>query len=672
VGARGKLYPDVQGQSILLERTDELDEIAALEERRSTGDGRLMELLVEGDPRVRLQAAEALGRLPFPTHGNDVTAALCDALEDPVGEVRAAAAFGLGLRKDPASVRVLLAFWNDEDPVVRARLVDAGGRIGNAALRKRVLASLRDAEVAVVMQAAIAPHRWDPELPDAWEANEALVRLLGSGEELHTELVWRALFTLQRRKAEVGRGAYVEHRNSPDARARIFAAKGLAALEPDDKVVVTLVEMSRDPDWRVVAEAVRGLGRARTMGAATAVLDAVEHPSPHVRRIAIGALDGSIEVDRRRSMGALWRGVRDLSSAVRGASVEGLARHLPNKEALGVVRDRAVDPDPLVREGAARGAAHAPGSLQVVLKLVDDPVRRVAQAAIGTLAELDDPEAREVLRRIVLADDRDSGERSVAVTALADDPEPGDLGVLRAAWSAAPQEGELAEELRFTLLEAIARVADGDDGDAKALLMRAAESDPAAWPRQVARRELAERWNVRVPATVPAEPDPTETGSSRVALAGRDFPLWEVNPLVEVLTPFGGMVFELLPAEAPQHVHNFLEHARRGNYDGLNFHRVVPDFVVQGGDPRGDGRGGASWRGDALRHEFTPRATLRGSLGMPRHEDPDSGGAQLFVTHRPTPHLDGRYTIFGILRVGGDVLDRLDVDDRILSVRVLN
>ena len=132
------------------------------------------------------------------------------------------------------------------------------------------------------------------------------------------------------------------------------------------------------------------------------------------------------------------------------------------------------------------------------------------------------------------------------------------------------------------------------------------------------------------------------------------------------------MVFELLPAEAPLHVHSFTKLVEAGHYDGLVFHRVVPDFVIQGGDYRGDGNGAQPARGEALRQEFTPRKYVRGSLGMPRNEDPDSGGSQIFVTHRPTPHLDGQYTLFGELRAGGEVLDRIEAGDHIQGVRLLD
>jgi peptidyl-prolyl cis-trans isomerase B (cyclophilin B) len=131
------------------------------------------------------------------------------------------------------------------------------------------------------------------------------------------------------------------------------------------------------------------------------------------------------------------------------------------------------------------------------------------------------------------------------------------------------------------------------------------------------------------------------------------------------------MVFELFPDETPLHVHNFLELARSGYYKDTPFHRVVPDFVIQGGDYRGDGNGGQTWDGEVLPGEFTPRKFARGALGMPRNEDPDSGGSQIFVTQRETPHLDGRYTVFGQLLEGEGVLDTIEIGDRILGVRLL-
>jgi peptidyl-prolyl cis-trans isomerase B (cyclophilin B) len=145
---------------------------------------------------------------------------------------------------------------------------------------------------------------------------------------------------------------------------------------------------------------------------------------------------------------------------------------------------------------------------------------------------------------------------------------------------------------------------------------------------------------------------------------------FERRPRMKLVTSRGELVFELFSDEAPEHVANLVELARRDHYDGLTFHRVVPDFVVQGGCFRGDGNGGGTWRGreDELPHEISPRKYVRGSLGMPRWDYVNSGGSQFFVAHRATPHLDGRYTIFGELREGFDVLDQLEVGDTIVDV----
>ena len=94
------------------------------------------------------------------------------------------------------------------------------------------------------------------------------------------------------------------------------------------------------------------------------------------------------------------------------------------------------------------------------------------------------------------------------------------------------------------------------------------------------------------------------------------------------------------------------------------FHRVVPNFVVQAGDPRGDGNGGPGY---AIRDELNRHRYLRGTLGMAL-SGPDTGGSQFFVTHSPQPHLDGGYTVFGQLADGADVLDRIVQGDRIVRV----
>jgi peptidyl-prolyl cis-trans isomerase B (cyclophilin B) len=113
-------------------------------------------------------------------------------------------------------------------------------------------------------------------------------------------------------------------------------------------------------------------------------------------------------------------------------------------------------------------------------------------------------------------------------------------------------------------------------------------------------------------------------------------------------------------------VETFRELAERRYFDGTVIHRVVPDFVVQAGDPRGDGSGGP---GFAIRDELNPLPYVRGSVGMAL-SGPDTGGSQWFVTLSPQPHLEGGYTVFGKVSAGDEMLDRIEKDDRLLSFRV--
>jgi peptidyl-prolyl cis-trans isomerase B (cyclophilin B) len=117
---------------------------------------------------------------------------------------------------------------------------------------------------------------------------------------------------------------------------------------------------------------------------------------------------------------------------------------------------------------------------------------------------------------------------------------------------------------------------------------------------------------------------------------------------------------ELFGDDAPQTVANFLRLARKGFFDGLTFHRVVPDFVVQGGCPRGDGWGDPGW---TIRSEFNRHRYERGTVGI-AHDGKDTGGSQFFVTLSPQPHLDGRYTVFGRVIDGMDVVERIERGDR--------
>ena len=140
-----------------------------------------------------------------------------------------------------------------------------------------------------------------------------------------------------------------------------------------------------------------------------------------------------------------------------------------------------------------------------------------------------------------------------------------------------------------------------------------------------------------------------------------------VSIQVYIDTDRGSIQIELAVLDAPLTVESFLALARKGFFNGLTVHRVVPDFVIQGGDPRGDGEGGPGY---TIRDELNERPYLRGTVGMALDPWPDTGGSQFFITHSPQPHLDAKYTVFGRVIAGMDVVDQIQQGDVIRQVRI--
>lgn len=123
----------------------------------------------------------------------------------------------------------------------------------------------------------------------------------------------------------------------------------------------------------------------------------------------------------------------------------------------------------------------------------------------------------------------------------------------------------------------------------------------------------------------------------------------------------GGVIELVLFAEtAPNHVANFVSLARRGYYDGVTFHRVIPGFMAQGGDPTGSGGGGPGY---TVRAEFSELRHVRGTLSMARTPDPNSAGSQFFICFAPAPFLDRQYTVFGQVETGLEVVDAITPRD---------
>ena len=135
------------------------------------------------------------------------------------------------------------------------------------------------------------------------------------------------------------------------------------------------------------------------------------------------------------------------------------------------------------------------------------------------------------------------------------------------------------------------------------------------------------------------------------------------NPIVSILMDDGKTIrLELYPDKAPITVENFLKLVKSGFYDGLCFHRIIPGFMIQGGDPKGNGCGGPGW---SIKGEFRSNGVpndlkhVRSVISMARAMDPNSAGSQFFIMHADAPHLDGEYAAFGSVIEGMDEVDRI-------------
>ncbi len=144
-----------------------------------------------------------------------------------------------------------------------------------------------------------------------------------------------------------------------------------------------------------------------------------------------------------------------------------------------------------------------------------------------------------------------------------------------------------------------------------------------------------------------------------------------VSPIRAIIkTNQGDIAVTLFADQTPVTVANFLNLAQRGYYNGISFHRVIKDFMIQGGDPTGSGAGGPGY---TFEDEFVPslKHSKPGILSM-ANRGPATNGSQFFITHVPTPWLDGKHTVFGEVTSGQDVVDRISQGDKIQSIEILD
>jgi len=367
------------------------------------------------------------------------------------------------------------------------------------------------------------------------------------------------------------------------------------------------VKLLSDPDPYVRAEAAAAFGAAKAAGEFPSSV--FEDSSAHVRAAAADAVAATGDPSLAGSLEVMAHSDTPMP---RGRALLALAKLRGGAEAVRLSRART-DPHWWVRSKAFEASALLPDAGEILSHGVLDPDPRVAAQALESLSSSTSPFAVPAIESVLRNPKAQLEPLGTAIDAAAERKSPSFAGALQASWARADLTAELRDSLRKALKAS----------------------------------------GVEVKAGPPLDPPKT-------------FPPLAASPVLVLETERGTVELLLDISVAPNTAAAIADTARRGVYDGTVWHRVVTAFVVQGADPRGSGWGDDGFR---LVDEVNRLPFLRGTLGMPK-AGPDTGGCQLFVSLVPTPHLDGRYTAFGLVLKGMDVLDVLEPGDKILTARL--
>jgi cyclophilin family peptidyl-prolyl cis-trans isomerase len=672
----------------------EVREILTFQDQRSLGDGRLLSYLTSADANLRYRAAVALANLQDST----TIAALMPLLDDSEPNVRAAAAFALGQLGSPTPQGSLLARLKTEAaPQVLARVLEALGKIGDEQALDEVAAYHEPREVSGDLAISIARFalRGVKDERSIWRCFDLV------GDE-RPDVRWRALYALWRSAPhglidiELAKRveAFTKLAADPDVDVRMNLVILLGKLTSSDALDLLRAaqEAEQGPkSWQVQVQLVRSLAafapaNPELLGEFPEFLNSANDDVAIAALQALGGLP-SESIQSSEDSTKIKEVLLRLASTknpgaeiARGEAFVDLAKFFPEEF---VARNFLSAQDLSIREKskAIEAVSLIPSgrSLSIIVNALDDPSARIAMTAWDVL--------RRVLTPLVLskirAGDPDWADAhntlyhktmsalkrgDMAITylvanALADTTY---FGIFKT--SGQSDSLVLALDTAYSRLSAPVDVeamqnvlaAMGNMSDARFIpTLQKALQNPDRTVATVAAAALGHITNQNYSSRIPKATKPLYTDYDWDTLESL-----KPDQVAVLRTSRGIIRLQLLKEDAPFTVLSFVKLVRKKFYDGLVFHRVVPDFVIQGGDPRGDGWGGPGY---AIRSEFSLAGFTRGAVGI-ASSGKDTEGCQFFITQVPTPHLDGRYTVFGKVIEGQDVVDKIQVGDTITEI----
>lgn len=595
--------------------------------------------------------------------------------QDPFPWVRAQAAAVMASNVEPTRLPLLARYMTDGDPHVREQVMLAAGRMGEPGLGMAIH-GLRDA-TPLVRQAAVwaathgGPQAFEPLsnhlkkersrevretlLANLWRFEEApwqeTVATYAGSDDVYLRRA--AAYSLSRTGADNARAAQRRLATDPEPVIRAFALRGFerGTLDKDDLTVVQAA--LADPDWRVQSAACRVLAAQDPVElkpeVAKTVAGAFTSPHPHLAVSALTAAASQPSIGDARGLLSIVGGDDPWLAA---EALIALAKR--DASTATVVTRRWFESDELWRRRAAARAAADLGAEAEKLAAADaEPSVRLAW--LSTLTDEGTAKRKKALIEMV-GNDPDPTVRTRILSLLRSaDVAPGveKLVGFYAAW-----KSDVMPDARAEALIAAVAASETTEERAGVTALGLSDHDPA-----VAAHLINGARSLGLDVTLPAR-EPRHGN-----LWYEDLVDWVKEARwLDVATTRGSFRVRLHRAAAPLTSREIFDLAADGFYDGLEFHRVVPNFVVQGGDPRGDGWGGP---GFILPDEpsLTPFDSWRVGVAT---SGPQTGGCQLFFTLLPADHLTGHYTNFGEVVAGREVLTSIRVGDKILSITPLS
>ncbi|KAA3439628.1 peptidylprolyl isomerase [Rufibacter hautae] len=607
-----------------------LRKIYTLQDERKTQE--LLAFLERPETMYRREAVLAFGSVQDST----AVPALAAALKDPEPEVRKGSAYALGQIGSASAEPALMEAYNQEQNIpVRAEILEAWGKCAS----QNGLDMISRYTAQPQMEAA-----------QAWALYRAGQRKLN-----YTGAITKAAALL----------------TSGQEEARLGAAHFLgrtAKLDPSPAKAQVFKVVQQDPSANVRMAAALALGKMTDTVGLAPVVNAVLRKDPDYR-VRINAVRPLYQLPYEAVQASAWNTLLDKHPLVALSAAEYLTAKAPATESARLLEAANVQKDWRVRATLFGAALASAGQKQPVVQQIQERFASAKnpyeKAALLTALSKDAAQYPFIEQQTFGAPHpaiSTAGMEALAAIRGQKNFDTSAAGVFNSIFQKAIQSGDVAMvgiaagAIRNPDLNLKNAYAD------RSFLTQA--RDKLTLPRDIETylelQKTLDYLEGKTSAPTPATPFSHPINWTTVNKLQK-------NQKARLMTSKGEITFELLVEDAPGSVANFVELLEQGFFNGKNYHRVVPNFVAQGGCPRGDGWGSSDY---AIRSEFADLNYLEGYVGM-ASAGKDTESCQWFITHSPTPHLDGKYTIFARVIKGMDVVHQLNIGDRIEKVELI-